>query len=67
MNKKNEMIKQKISEVAEIEEQQFYEDMRMILQQVREQTYSNAGAIMTYQTPEDQCAPYPDNGKSGGV
>ena len=48
MDKKNEMIKQEMSEVAEIEEQQFYEDIRMILQQAREQTYSSASAIMTY-------------------
>ena len=38
MNKKNEMIKQEICEVDAIEEQQLYEDIRMILQQAREQT-----------------------------
>lgn len=48
MNKKNEMIKQEICEVDAIEEQQLYEDIRMILQQAREQTYSNASEIMTY-------------------
>ena len=48
MNKKNEMIKQEICEVDAIEEQQLYEDIRMILQQSREQTYSNASEIMTY-------------------
>ncbi|MDO4344537.1 MAG: PDDEXK nuclease domain-containing protein [Eubacteriales bacterium] len=48
MNKKNEMIKQELSEVAEMEEQQFFEDVRLILQQAREQAYSSASAIMTY-------------------
>lgn len=48
MDKKNEMIKQKISEVAEMEEQQLYEDVRLILQQAREQAYSNVSTIMTY-------------------
>ena len=48
IDKKNEMIKQKISEVAEMEEQQLYEDVRLILQQAREQAYSNVSTIMTY-------------------
>lgn len=48
MNKKSEIVKQGISEVETMEEQQFYEDVRLILQQAREQAYSNASTIMTY-------------------
>lgn len=48
MNKKNEIIKQEISEVTTIEEKQFYKDIRLILQQAREQAYSSASGIMTH-------------------
>lgn len=48
MNKRSEIVKQGISEIEIMEEQQFYEDVRLILQQAREQAYSNVSAIMTY-------------------
>ena len=48
MGKKNEIAKRGISEAMTMDEQQLYEDVRLILHQAREQAYSNASAIMTY-------------------
>ena len=42
MTKKNEVIEQKMSELIATDEQQFYEDVRFILQQAREQAYNSA-------------------------
>lgn len=50
MGKRNEIAKQGISEAMTMEEQQRYEDVRLILHQAREQAYSNASAIMTYKS-----------------
>lgn len=46
MGKKNEIAKRGISEAMTMDEQQLYEDVRLILHQAREQAYSNASAIM---------------------
>ena len=48
MEKKNKIIRQDMYEVTTIEEQQLYEDVRLILKQAKEQAYSNASAIMTH-------------------
>ena len=48
MEKKGELLKQESSELITTYEQQFYEDVRFILQQAREQAYNSASGIMTY-------------------
>ena len=48
MKEKNEVIKQKPSELIAPNEQQFYEDVHFILQQAREKAYNSANGIMTY-------------------
>ena len=48
MQEKNEVIKQKTSELIVPNEQQFYEDVRFILQRAREEAYNSANGIMTY-------------------
>ena len=48
MEKKNKIIRQDMYKVTTIEEQQLYEDVRLILKQAKEQAYSNASAIMTH-------------------
>lgn len=48
MEKKNELLKQKASEILTTSEQQFYEDVRFILQRARQEAYNNANGIMTY-------------------
>lgn len=53
MGKRNEISKQGISEAMTMEEQQLYEDVRLILHQAREQAYSNASAIMIYKSDKE--------------
>lgn len=48
MEKKSELIKQESSKLITTDEQQFYEDVRFILKQAREQAYNSANGIMTY-------------------
>lgn len=49
MGKESELSKQESLElVITTNEQQFYEDVRFILQQAREQAYNSANGIMTY-------------------
>lgn len=48
MEEKNELIKQKTTELIVPDEQQFYTDVRFILQQAREKAYNSANGIMTY-------------------
>lgn len=47
MNNKNELKAKVIDEIILIEERQFYEDVRLILKNAKEQAYNNASAIMT--------------------
>lgn len=44
----HETINKEASELILMDEQKFYEDVRFILHQAREQTYNNANEIMTY-------------------
>lgn len=48
MNNKNEVIRKDNATIILAEEKQFYEDIREILCQAREQAYKNASGIMTY-------------------
>ena len=48
MEKKSELLKQESSEILITKEQQFYEDVRLILQRAREEAYNSANSIMTY-------------------
>lgn len=49
MGKESELSKQESLElIITVNEQQFYEDVRFILQQAREQAYNSANGIMTY-------------------
>ena len=48
MEKKSELLKQEPSKILIIKEQQFYEDVRLILQRAREEAYNNVNVIMTY-------------------
>lgn len=48
MEKKGELSKQESSEILIANEQQFYEDVRFILQRAREEAYNSANSIMTY-------------------
>ena len=48
MDKKSELSKQESSEILATNEQQFYEDVRFILQRAREEAYNSANGIMTY-------------------
>uniref|UniRef100_N2ADI5 DUF1016 domain-containing protein n=1 Tax=Eubacterium plexicaudatum ASF492 TaxID=1235802 RepID=N2ADI5_9FIRM len=48
MEKKSELLKQEPSEILIIKEQQFYEDVRLILQRAREEAYNSVNGIMTY-------------------
>lgn len=48
MEKKGELSKQESLEILIANEQQFYEDVRFILQRAREEAYNSANSIMTY-------------------
>ena len=48
MEKKSELSKQESSGILITKEQQFYEDVRFILQRAREEAYNSANSIMTY-------------------
>lgn len=48
MEKKSDLLMQESSEILITKEQQLYEDVRLILQRAREETYNNANKIMTY-------------------
>ncbi len=48
MEKKSELSKQESSEILIANEQQFYEDVRLILQRAREEAYISVNGIMTY-------------------
>lgn len=48
MEKKSELSKQESSEILIANEQQFYEDVRLILQRAREEAYNSVNGIMTY-------------------
>lgn len=48
MEKKSELLKQESSEILITKEQQFYEDVRLILQRARKEAYNSANSIMTY-------------------
>ena len=48
MEKKSELLKRESAEILITKEQQFYEDVRFILQRAREETYNSANGIMTY-------------------
>ena len=48
MAEKNRVIEEKMSELTSTDEQQFYKDVRFILQQAREEAYNRANGIMTY-------------------
>ena len=48
MEEKNEVVKQTVADLIVLDEQQFYEEVRLILKQAREQAYSSANGIMTY-------------------
>lgn len=48
MEKRNEVIKQEKCELMVELEQQFYEDVRLILKRAREQAYDSANGIMTH-------------------
>lgn len=48
MEKKGELLKQEFSEILITKEQQFYEDVRFILQRAREEAYNSVNGIMTY-------------------
>mgnify|MGYP001067407407 CR=1 FL=1 len=48
MEKKSELLKQETPEFLIAKEQQFYEDVRFILQRAREEAYNSANSIMTY-------------------
>lgn len=48
MEKKSELLKQATPDFLITKEQQFYEDVRFILQQAREEAYNSANSIMTY-------------------
>ena len=48
MEKKSELLKQEPSKILIIKEQQFYEDVRLILQRAREEAYNSVNGIMTY-------------------
>ncbi len=46
--KKSELLKQEPSEILIIKEQQFYEDVCLILQRAIEEAYNSVNGIMTY-------------------
>ena len=48
MEKKSELLKRESAEILITKEQQFYEDVRFILQRAREEAYNSASSIMTY-------------------
>lgn len=48
MEKKRELLKQESLEILISKEQQFYKDVRFILQRAREEAYNSANGIMTY-------------------
>ncbi|MCU6732084.1 PDDEXK nuclease domain-containing protein [Diplocloster agilis] len=48
MNEKKELVKQDDGNLLVMEEEKFYQDVRRILKQAREQAYGNANAIMTH-------------------
>lgn len=48
MEEKNEVVKQTVADLIVPDEQQFYEEVRLILRQAREQAYNSANGIMTY-------------------
>lgn len=48
MKEKDEAIKQERVELTVPTEQEFYEDIRLILKQAREQAYNSVNGIMTH-------------------
>lgn len=48
MEEKGELSKKESLEILIANEQQFYEDVRFILQWAREEAYNSANSIMTY-------------------